>query len=120
MADNGRQVGHNISVNFIQNKALDELQSHKSVVSVRRATLCGDESGVGSGDVVCGEGEANISTGPVWRLLYGHSPPPSPGGTQAPSASPQPPQHTNFPPKTTIPCFDQIRCEPHLQNVVTT
>lgn len=73
MADKGRQVGHTISVIFTTRNALDGAARHNTVVPARRAILCGEESPVGSGGVVCGEGAPNISHSPVWRRLDGDS-----------------------------------------------
>lgn len=101
MADKGRQVGHYISVIFITNKALHGTARHKTVVPARRATLCGDKSGVGSGDVVCGGGATNISHSPVWRRLDGDSR--GRGSTHAPCTHQSvPATHTTHP---LTPCF---------------
>lgn len=95
-------MGHNISVIFITNKALDGTARHKTVVPARRATLCGDKSGVGSGDVVCGEGATNISHSPVWRRLDGDSRGRS--FTHAPCTPPPvPATHAHHP---LTPCFN--------------
>lgn len=73
MADKGRQVGHTISVIFTTRNAPGGAERHNTVVPARRAILCGEESAVGSGGVVCGEGAPYISHSPVWRRLDGDS-----------------------------------------------